>query len=511
MSLQVATALSPGAVVEAEVAIVGAGPAGLALAGELAAGGVDVVLLEAGGSRASTSASRDDRPELVIEEGGATFHSDRRFGGARWYGRCVAPDPVDFERRSWLPGSGWPIPMAELTRFVEPAARWLGIERPAALDPAFWRDDAAWRLLEGGGVAPIVHLITSQRDLGRRARPSVRANPRIRALLGATLVGFDFSPRSGRVERVRFAATDGGERVARARSFVLACGGVENARQLLLLDELEPGRFGGAALGEGFFDHPRCDGFARLHLDPSVPAARSVYRRLIEHLSSRAGCRAQLAVGIAPERQRAEELLNPCGFFYPTPLRRIARRDGLLPLLAAGARGARGRRRRLAPLALVEQLEQVPSGSGRRVELGSSRDRLGLRRARVRWRVDDETRRTQRRFHELLAERINATGVGRLESPLLTDIEARPVYGDAGHPMGATRMSPDPSRGVVDADARVHGIENLYVAGTSVFPVSGHANPTLTLVALAFRLADHLAGHRKTHAHASSALAGRPG
>jgi choline dehydrogenase-like flavoprotein len=77
--------------------------------------------------------------------------------------------------------------------------------------------------------------------------------------------------------------------------------------------------------------------------------------------------------------------------------------------------------------------------------------------------------------------------------------------------MGATRMSPDPSRGVVDADARVHGIENLYVAGTSVFPVSGHANPTLTLVALAFRLADHLAGHRKTHAHASSALAGRPG
>jgi choline dehydrogenase-like flavoprotein len=491
MSLKVATALPPGDGIEAEVAIVGAGPAGLALAEALATAGLDVILLEAGGLGASRS-PLDDGPELVDEEGGATFRRARRFGGGRWYGRCVAPDPIDFSSRSWVPESGWPMPLAELSPHVERAARWLGLERPAALDAAHWRDEPAWRLLTGDRVAPIVHLMTRRRDLGRRARPAVRDNARIRALLRATLVGLDLAPAGGRVERARFAAADGAERAATARCFVLACGGVENARQLLLFDEVAPGRLRGAGVGEGLFDHPRCEGLARLHLDAGQPAARAVYRRLIEHDSHRAGCRAQLALGIAPERQRRESLLNPCGFFHPEPLRRVVRREGWRSLVASIAEGVRRRRRRWAPLELVEQLEQLPSGAGR-VELAAARDNLGRRKARVRWRVGDETRRTQRRFHELVAESVAATGIGRLESPLLAETAPRPTYGDAGHPMGATRMSADPARGVVDAEGRVHGLENLYVAGASVFPTSGHANPTLTLVALAFRLAAHLA------------------
>lgn len=521
MSLRAMTQLPAGGVVEAEVAVVGSGPAGLAVATELAAAGVDVLLLEAGQLGAPAAAEASAPPELVLGERTATFRSDRRFGGTRWYGRCVPPDRGDFAPRRWVPGSGWPIAAEEVESRLVRAARWLGLERPEALSEAAGESEPAWRRLAGGGLAPRAHLISPARDLGRRRRAEVAASARLQALLGATLVGFDLEPARPRVELARFAGADGAERAVRARQYVLACGGLENARQLLLLADAAPGRLGASAavLGRGLFDHARCDGLARLHLDPAAPDAAAIYRGLVEHRSAAAGARTQVAVGLAPERQRDEELLNPCGFFYPVsrlrlaalgaaaaglrsslaarqpsrddPARLVALFGGLPLVVAALAARARKRPYRLAHLALVEQLEQPPSEAGS-VELGPLRDRFGRRRLRVRWSVGEQTRRTQRRFHQLLAARLAATGVGRLESPLLADAEFRPDYGDAAHPMGTTRMSLAPSQGVVDPDARLHAVQNLWVAGSSIFPTCGNANPTLTLVALAFRLADRL-------------------
>lgn len=529
MTLRAATALAAGSTVEAEVGVVGAGPAGLAVALALAETGVEVALLESGGLGAAGDGGERDTLELARGDA-AAFRHDRRFGGTVWYGRCVTLDAIDFEPRSWAPGSEWPVPRREIESRHASAARWLGIARPEALAADAWRDEAAFGLLHGGGLAPRVHLISAAKDLGRRHRRRAASLPRLDVLLGATLVGIDLAAAGRRVERLRFAAADGGERALVARQWVLACGGLENARQLLLLEEEHPGALGVSApeVGRGYFDHPRCEGVARLRLDPASPGYRAIYRRLVEGASSRARCRMQLAVGIDESRQRDEQLLDPCGFFYPVSeprlaalgraaaelraglfraaesganLRRGARLLAALPLVAAAA-SARARRRpfRLDHLVLVEQLEQ-PADDRNRLTLAASRDRRGRRRLRVDWRVGEATVRSQRRFHELLAARFAAVGAGRLESRLLEDAGGRPDCGDGAHPMGATRMSSDPARGVADADGRVHALDNLFLAGSSLFPRCGHANPTLTVVALALRLADHL---RATLARRSS-------
>jgi choline dehydrogenase-like flavoprotein len=129
------------------------------------------------------------------------------------------------------------------------------------------------------------------------------------------------------------------------------------------------------------------------------------------------------------------------------------------------------------------------------VRLADERDALGLRRVRLDWRVADDDFHTFERGVAHLAREVGRLGLGRVQLP---DPEGRwraDVKG-AWHHLGTTRMADDPSRGVVDAELRVHGLGNLYVAGSSVFPTGGASNPTFTLVALAIRLADHLARSR---------------
>ena len=137
-------------------------------------------------------------------------------------------------------------------------------------------------------------------------------------------------------------------------------------------------------------------------------------------------------------------------------------------------------------------MEQAPNRESR-VVLGQDRDRLGCPRVELRWRLSEIDKRTAHRAHEILREELARAGLGRFRSALGEPGDAWPSgLRGARHHMGTTRMHPDPRRGVVDADARVHGIANLYVAGSSVFPTSGAANPTLTIIALALRLAAHV-------------------
>jgi choline dehydrogenase-like flavoprotein len=138
--------------------------------------------------------------------------------------------------------------------------------------------------------------------------------------------------------------------------------------------------------------------------------------------------------------------------------------------------------------------EQGPNPDSR-VTLAEDEDALGVPRARLDWRLGEADLHTIVRAHTHLAAELGRAGVGRVYLPdLETDRSWAGAIVGGNHHMGTTRMHGDPRRGVVDPDCRVHGISNLYVAGSSVFPTSGYANPTLTLVALALRLADHLTG-----------------
>jgi choline dehydrogenase-like flavoprotein len=136
--------------------------------------------------------------------------------------------------------------------------------------------------------------------------------------------------------------------------------------------------------------------------------------------------------------------------------------------------------------------EQIPNPQSR-ITLTSTRDALGLPRLNVDWRYTPDDVRTVSTSMALLARDVEASGVGRLSyEPESVEREMTRYGAYGGHHIGTTRMGVDPRTSVVDRDCRVHGVDNLYIAGASVFPTSSQANPTLTVVALALRLASHL-------------------
>ncbi len=508
-----------GAVLDADVAIVGAGPAGLAVAMCLARAGRRVLLIEAGGCDSTPPDDAVDEIDSVghpLRPVGSLRH--RRFGGSRWYGRCVVLDAIDFERRAWVPGSGWPISASDVAPYYPDAATLLGLPRPAALDPGFWRDTPAHRALDGDGLVPRVHCLSRALDVGRRHRRAIAALPALTVLLHATATALEVA--AGAATALRIVGPGGRRITSRARRFVLAGGGLENARLLLLLAAADPSALGPSStvVGRGYMNHARCEDAARLHLDPSHRDAGSLFVGLTDGWAPRSRSRVQLAAGLDEPTQRRDHLLNAAAFFHPSAprlhalresldglrshvatrtlervdLRRAGRLLAATPLLLRAAAARLGRRPFLVDhLVMVEQLEQTPAPESR-VTLSDRRDALGRPLVRVDWRIGADTRRTQVHLHELLAERVRRLGIGRFESRLLADPGWRPTYGDAAHPSGTTRMSVDPRHGVVDAHCRVHALANVYVAGSSVFPTSGHANPTLPLTALALRLAEHL-------------------
>jgi choline dehydrogenase-like flavoprotein len=305
---------------------------------------------------------------------------------------------------------------------------------------------------------------------------------------------------------------------------VLACGGLENARLLLASRDRQPHGIGNRfdQVGRCFMDHPRAV-FGKVRLRPGsrLPLLRGF---------PLPDGKVQVGLGLSEETQRRERLLNHyltleaevSGYTQQSYqssveiMKVLLRRGhagrrwelgkaglGALPdmiyLLTPKeilphpvyrwcwlARQALPRKPRAQSFVVVYFCEQPPDPASR-VQLGPEVDRLGLNRLVLDWRIGDAVSATVLRLQQMFAERLEQTGLGHLENP-----ESEPWYTDASHHMGTTRMSADPRSGVVDRDGRVHGVVNLYVAGSSVFPCAGHANPTLTVVALALRLTEHL-------------------
>ena len=301
----------------------------------------------------------------------------------------------------------------------------------------------------------------------------------------------------------------------KAGVFILAAGGIENARLLLVANSVQPAGLGNGRdqVGRYFMEH--------LYLDR---AATIIARegRISDFYTSghwSGGRRVRGILGLSPELQRREGLTNYRAVLDEEPPRRTGRfwrsllsvlRRGPVPAGALAHLRTRIELTRTAiaaRLKLAERepssrryliknvLEQAPNPESR-IVLGPDRDPLGCPRVVLRWRLTAIDKRTAHRAHEILKEDLERAGIGRLRSALGKEGDPWPsTLRGARHHMGTTRMNTDPRRGVVDADCRVHGIANLYIAGSSVFPTSGSANPTLTVVALAFRLAEHVRHH----------------
>jgi choline dehydrogenase-like flavoprotein len=515
---------------ETDVCIVGGGIAGITCARDLCGRGYNIILLEGGG----TEYERESQELFAGQNAGMTYypleHSRLRFFGGSttvWGGRCALMEELDFDRREWVAGSGWPLSRADLMPWYEQAHRqlelgpvvyderlWseLGLAPPAftaqTLTTRFWRfDEARFRFnLDGCN------------DL-------VRA-PDVRVILHGNVVHIQAAANARRVELVRVRSLDGGRATVRARFFVLAAGGIENPRLLLAANDVEPRGIGNAhdQVGRCFMEHPH--GRAGIITGPGIYRLWALLRK---RYPRRTDPLAPIIVP-TPELQRREGILNT-GLtlkLHQVPLKGLPLdkrlyfhfKHNLIQATRGGLRiwgawrdvrswlgryllPAVNRLRALGGgvgLSAIIRAEQSPNPESR-IVLAERRDALGLPQAQLNWQLTELDKRTVIVLARVLGSELERLGIGRLEPSawLAEDSLAWPVdrsvsnhYIGGYHHMGTTRMSTDPKQGVVDPDCRVHGYGNLYVAGSSVFPTGGWANPNLTIFALTHRLAAHL-------------------
>jgi choline dehydrogenase-like flavoprotein len=528
-----ARSLAAKTVVQTGVCIIGAGAAGITLARSLRTAGFPVVLLESG--------DLDFDPDTQDLEAGdlagiPNYPLDvcrlRFFGGTtnHWAGTCRPLDPADFEPRPAIPLSGWPLKRDDLLAYYRQAQDLCQLG-PFDYDPATWigKTGQTGPKFDPTRLRTAIFQISPPTRFGQTYREDLRQSETVTVYLNANAVDLEANATASAVESVKVATLGGPNFSVRAKYVVLATGGLENARILLLSRGVQAAGLGNTydLVGRYFMDHPYFSsaGIAQFAIaDPSLPLL------LLGVDSPVTNAFATLAIGEPLQAGGPSSTNGIAGFqILCRPMQRIVHGVDSLKTVAGALRHfsvpahlwehlgnilhdrdvvadsiyrtLTGRRtspfvsdQANAPVVGTSfdiLVEQTPNPASR-VTLSTARDALGQNRIVLDWQLTEIERRTYRRAQELIGLEFGRLGIGRVNARKLPEGGWPADLLGANHHMGTTRMSNDPKTGVVDADGRIHGVNNLYVAGSSVFPTSGYANPTLTIVALALRLGDEI-------------------
>ena len=478
-----------GRTLRTDLCIIGAGPAGLTVADRLRGSGIDVVVLESGGDDWDEDTQALAKGDLV----GRAVPVQRRGGHARH--RSAPPvrrhqqpldRPVPAARRPRLrgPGRGRPLGMAHLPRRPPPYYKRAVASCDLATDQwdaAWWSTNAQMPLLtDGDPVRTVVFQFSPPTRFGPALRPNLAASSNVDVYQWANVTSIDTTADGGHVERVQVATLGGRHWTVEATRFVLATGGVETPRLLLASDGVATSGVGNSndLVGRFFMDHPHAMA-GRVQF--ATPAdAWAFYTIGARNLPGGKTELAWAGLGPSPEEQARSGLANASVQLWSADAEGLSRDDRDAQTTGKDAVDQLLQATPPAPTAAVMSVrtEQHPNPESR-VTLGDERDDLGMRRVAVDWKVTDEDHDTLRRTIEMVGRQLGALGLARLEvDPSGRAIEDWPIE-VGNHHMGTTRMSDDPSVGVVDADGLMHEVDNLYIAGSAVFPTSGMANPTL--------------------------------
>jgi choline dehydrogenase-like flavoprotein len=555
--------LAPGARVEADVAVVGAGPAGIVLALELAGAGHRVVLVESGGDSFDADLQRlgdaegEDPPHAPM-----SLATRRQVGGASnlWAGRCVPFDPIDFRPRKITGYAHWPVDCDELEGHFARACEWFAcgaavfdVERVANL---------AGRSLVPGWPGGDVRATALERwslptNFGRRYGPRLRDSALVTLLTGLTCTEIVCAADGRGVMHLTGRTLGGGQVAVRAARYVLACGGLETTRLLFASDRLHPGGIGNHSghLGHWYMAHVESR-IARIHL--TTPPAETIY----DYERDPDGVYVRRRFTFSPEFLVEHELPNTAIWLVNPELADPSHSSGILSFLYLVLASPFGRHllseatrlgqlktarpvskrshlanlvRDLGPTArfalsfgyqrFVKRGRKVPGvflpspsnvypllyhgehlpNYDSHVAPSTERDALGMPRLRTSLRFQDADIGGVVRAHDHLDRYLQRHRLGHLE--YLYENPQQPIrrqlFGGY-HQAGTTRMSADPEDGVLTPDLAVHGFDDLFVASSSAFVTSSQANTTFMIVVFALRLADHLdRALRAPHAAAS--------
>lgn len=542
-----ARTLPENTVVESEICIIGAGPAGTTLAREFIGQGFRVCLLESGGTKPDQDIQSLCQGEVTEELPQNLSESRcRQFGGTanRWLDRTgenhysvrlLPLDKIDFEKRDWLPYSGWPFSKSYLDPFYERAQHLCRL-RPFAYDAEDWEDQQTPRLPLGGNqITTTMYQFGPRNVFTHELRSEINRSSNITTYLNTNVVELETNDPAKTVNRARVACLDGNKFWVAAKVFVLATGGIENARLLLLSNKTQNTGLGNQndLVGRFFMEHPVFR-FGRF-----TPKNKKIFNSTaLYDLRWANNILVMGKLSLTEEVMRLKQLLNISMLIVPRPKAYDSQAIKSLKILLSSSRRAKipqgalkhlsnaisgiddvasfvysrafklkrfsydighggwsrlqDNESRFHSFEVVASTEQAPNPDIR-VELDSERDRLGLRKIQpIRWQWSDTEINSFLRVQEMLREEIVRAGLGQFQSWIELDGVTKPPCHGGSHHMGTTRMHIDPKQGVVDENCRVHGVNNLFIAGSSVFPTGGAANPTLTIVALAIRLADHV-------------------
>lgn len=438
--------------------VIGAGPAGITLALELARANRTVLVIESG----PASGARDDLPNVVgyghYDSGHWNEHSVRALGGASrvWSGWCLTLMERDFDNP--VTGVRWPVSRNALLPYYRRAAEILGA------DPAIVDAEEPWH---PGFVRRVIDRTRPLR-FGIRYADELAKSSTIHVAPETSVVGIDANPSRTAVESLTcfHHRSEGTARIpVEPRSIVVVAGGGIGNAQLLLQprsDGAVPVGNESGQVGRFLMEHPHFDRVAELVLDE-------------QHRAN--------AMAVVPDDDCAARhaLLGSTAILH-TP----ASDHPMIDYLS----GWQGRRYWHYTCSVMS--EMMPE-AGNQVFLTGERDAAGFHRPAARCVFGARDLISVETTLRLLGEALVASGKGRIR---ILNERLYMRQGGGGHIMGTTRMGDSPSTSVVDRDCRVHGYDNLFVAGSSVFPTGGYANPTLTIVALTLRLADFLVAGR---------------
>lgn len=506
-------------VIDTNVCVIGSGPAGAIVAAELAKKNIDVLLLEAGSNEPDFSFDSISKTNIFSDVSDFRFGWSRQLGGASnlWAGRTYPLEGIDFKKRSWVPNSGWPFSYESLIPFYKRAAKILAIPgykffekcNKPNLDECFLSS-----ILNGetGLETKCFQWAKTPFNSSVYLKSVAKDHCSLRIILNASVSRLQENADTSSVISAELTKVDGDKVTVKARYFIVAAGGIETPRLLLNSNQISPAGIGNEYdnVGRYFSTHPKAD-MAAIVLKKSISTSNALFKdsplktgsfrhgisfsKEVQEKHELLNHYVQLSPLLEYQASQAFEVLKKTKVLQNGLIDRSRLMKSFLPGLGKIAYAGIGRLARFQPrtktFILRGFLDQYPNKENR-ISLSSDRKEDGTKKINLSWRFSDEDKASVINFFSHLDAALQENEIGRVEYSGLKKSEDWPLISIHSHFMGATRMGEDKKTSVTDRNARVHGVSNLYIAGPSLFPTYGFANPFLTIAALSLRLSEHL-------------------
>lgn len=496
-------------IIEGDICIIGAGAAGISIALEWINTPYKVILLEGGGFEF------DDKLQQLYQGTTSGQHFPpltasrlHYFGGTtgHWAGFCSPFDDMDFKQRDWVPNSGWSLNRKDLDPFYERAHKIIQLG-PYNYDLEYWQKQLP-NLNEMPFDKSIIQTKMWQYNharYGNLYKENIVNAKNIHLYTYANAVDIKTNNNVSNVNEVIVKNYAGKTHKVKAKQFIMACGAIQNTRLLLASNSKAKAGLGNDndLVGRYFMEH------IEVHVG-DLQMLKPFHTNLYGFEMGVTKASGELS--IAPELQEKEQILNGTSSFHINEIKPEEEKQRIESWEAIGKIqshlnnvesmwkkaeefASQGKGRIGRSFRMDIRIEQAPNPNSR-VTLGTEKDELGVPRVHMNWDLTPLDKRSIRTIHYLIGKEIGASGLGRLKlRKEFSDPNDNSFPEDThggNHHIGTTRMNEDSKKGVVNLDCQVHGINNLYIAGSACFPTAGAPNPTLTIVALSLRLSDFL-------------------